>query len=162
ANLAAALASKGTIDKGDGNAEQSVLDDVNVVTQAVTPKVLRRAGEAVILWVDDRPNGNRYERQSMEALGIRFVNVVSTDEALERLKNQSFDVIISDMKRPGDDRAGYTLLDELRRKGKDIPYIIYASSNSAQHKEQAKQHGALDATNNPPELFRLVMGALKK
>lgn len=65
------------------------------------------------------------------------------------------------MKRPGDDRAGYTLLDELRRKGKDIPYIIYASSNAAQHKEQAKQHGALDATNNPPELFRLVMGALK-
>lgn len=54
------------------------------------------------------------------------------------------------------------ILDELRRKGKDIPYIIYASSNSAQHKEQAKQHGALDATNNPPELFRLVMGALKK
>ncbi|HCD8359615.1 TPA: response regulator, partial [Klebsiella quasipneumoniae] len=51
---------------------------------------------------------------------------------------------------------------ELRRKGKDIPYIIYASSNAAQHKEQAKQHGALDATNNPPELFRLVMGALKK
>ena len=162
ANLAAALASKGTIVKGDDNVEQSVLDDVNVVTQVVTPRVLQRAGETVILWVDDRPNGNRYERQSMEALGIRFVNVVSTDEALERLKNQSFDVIISDMKRPGDDRAGYTLLDELRRKGKDIPYIIYASSNSAQHKEQAKQHGALDATNNPPELFRLVMGALKK
>lgn len=78
------------------------------MTQAVTPRVLRRAGDAVILWVDDRPNGNRFERQSMEALGIRFVNVVSTDEALERLKNQSFDVIISDMKRPGDDRAGYT------------------------------------------------------
>lgn len=112
-----------------------------------------------ILWVDDMPQNNVYERQTFEALGIEIVLRTSTDQALDLIEVQSFDVIISDMGRPGDDRAGYTLLDTLR-PGNRTPFIVYSSSNKREHKEEAKEHGALGATNSPTELLALVQTAL--
>jgi CheY-like chemotaxis protein len=67
-----------------------------------------------------------HERQALEALGVRFVLAKSTDEAVEKLNRGSFDAIISDMGRPPDPRAGYTLLDKLRGAGDRTPFIIYA------------------------------------
>ena len=70
-----------------------------------------------ILWVDDRPENNVYERQALEALGIRFTISTSTEDALVKLRQRTFDVIISDMGRPPDLRAGYTLLEAVQTKG---------------------------------------------
>jgi CheY-like chemotaxis protein len=53
-----------------------------VVNDAALDKGL--AGKS-ILWVDDRPANNIYERQAMEALGIRFTISTSTEEALQML-----------------------------------------------------------------------------
>ena len=131
-----------------------------VVAEAVTPNVIRRAGRSTVLWVDDRPNNNLHERQSMEALGVNFVLSTSTEDALEKLKHRTFDAIISDMGRPPDPQAGYTLLDKLRANGDRTPFIIYAGSRTAEHREEAKRRGALGCTNRPDELFELVLSAL--
>jgi hypothetical protein len=56
-----------------------------------------------------RPDNNRYERQGLEALGVRFALSTSTDDALNQLRYQTFDLIISDKGRPPDPQAGYTL-----------------------------------------------------
>ena len=112
-----------------------------------------------ILWVDDTPQNNIYERHTFEALGIEVVTRTSTDQALDVLEVQSFNVIISNMGRLGDDRAGYTLLDKLRPDN-TTPFIVYSSSNKPEHKEEAKRHGAVGATNNPTELIALVQKAL--
>jgi CheY-like chemotaxis protein len=112
-----------------------------------------------ILWVDDTPRNNVYERQTLEALGIDVVTRTSTEQALNLLEHQSFDVIISNMGRPGDGRAGYTLLDDLRPEN-TTPFIVYSSSNKQEHKDEAKQHGAWGATNSPAELLALVQSAL--
>ena len=85
---------------------------VQVVTDLATPRAMRRAARSVVLWVDDRPNNNVHEREALEALGVQFVLAVSTDEALERIKQRPIDAIISDMGRPPDSQAGYTLLEE--------------------------------------------------
>src|SRR5664279_819204 len=55
----------------------------------------RRLEGSHVLWVDDRPDNNRYERQALEALGVRFTLSISTEDALERLRRQQFDLIIS-------------------------------------------------------------------
>lgn len=52
-----------------------------------------------ILWVDDRPENNTYERQAFEAMGIQFTLALSTDEAFERLSQVKYAAIISDMGR---------------------------------------------------------------
>ena len=132
-----------------------------VVVEGATPEVIRKTRRATLLWVDDRPDNNRYERQALEAMGISITLSTSTEDALEKVKTQNFDVIISDMGRPPDPRAGYTLLDKLRASGDRTPFIIYASSRAPQHRAEAKEHGAIDCTNRPDELFELVLRSLK-
>jgi PleD family two-component response regulator len=97
------------------SAARDAKEAADVVAESVNPRVIRRASEATVLWVDDRPSNNIFERQSLEALGVSFVLAISTDEALSKVAKQKFDVIISDMGRPPDPRAGYTLFGEASR-----------------------------------------------
>ena len=109
-----------------------------------------------ILWVDDRPENNTYERQAFEAMGLRFTLALSTAEAFERLSTNSFAAIISDMGRKEGPREGYVLLDRLRAEGNKTPLFFYASSNSPEHKRETRSHGGQGCTNNANELFEIV------
>jgi CheY-like chemotaxis protein len=130
------------------------------VAEAATPRVIRRTAGAKVLWVDDRPKNNVYERQALEALGVGFVLALSTDEALEKLARQKFDAIISDMGRPPDPQAGYTLLDHLRASGDRTPFIIYAGSRAPEHQAESRRRGAVGCTNQPSELLEMVLAAI--
>ncbi len=141
--------------------EEKAKEIANVISQSVKPNSLRRLAEASVLWVDDNPTNNLYERKSLEALGIHFTISTSTEDALEKLRSYKYDVIISDMGRPSDKQAGYTLLAEKQRLGDKTPYIIYAGSSLPEHKVEARQKGAIGSTNNPQELFQLVLGTIQ-
>ena len=161
AALAAAAASRPDADSTPGSAARSAREAAEVVADSVTPRALRKASRATVLWVDDRPQNNAYERQSLEALGVKFVLALSTEEALEKIKRERFDAIISDMGRPPDERAGYTLLDKLRAGKNGTPFVIYAGSNEPEHKAEARRRGALGCTNRASELFEYVLSALR-
>ena len=164
AEAAAALAAAAVARPEDGATPETAIKNareaVQLVADVVTPRVIRRAGRSVVLWVDDRPDNNINERQSLEALGVSFVLATSTDEALDKLKRQSFDAIISDMGRPPDSQAGYTLLEKLRTSGDRTPFIIYAGSRSPEHQAEARRRGAVGCTNRPNELFEMVLSVL--
>jgi len=134
--------------------------DARAVVRIATPQMIHRAEKATVLWVDDRPRNNIYERQALEALGITFVLATSTEEALKELSRGSFNVIISDRGRPPDPRAGYTLLDKIRSEGNQTPFIIYAGSRAPEHVVESRRHGAYGCTNRPDELFELVLLAI--
>lgn len=121
---------------------------------------LREATRKRVLWVDDHPENNVLERQSLASLGIQAKLALSTEEALAELSRSRFDAIISDMGRPPDKRAGYTLLDALRSENDMTPFIIYAGSRAPEHVAEAKQKGALGTTNRPDELFGMVIRAV--
>lgn len=141
-------------------AAQRATDVADVVAERVNARTVRQASGRRVLWVDDHPENNVLERRSMEAIGIKFDLSTSTDDALSRLATGSYDAVISDMGRPPDARAGYTLLDNMRQKGITTPFIIYAGSTATEHKEEARRHGALGTTNRADELFTLVLSAL--
>lgn len=162
ASLAAANASRTDPAATPEAAAREARAVAQVVQETVTPTVIRRAARATVLWVDDRPNNNIHERQALEALGVGFVLSASTEDALERLNHRSFDAIISDMGRPPDPVAGYTLLDKLRGSGDRTPFIIYAGSRSPEHRAEAKRRGAFDCTNRPDELFELVLSTIAR
>jgi CheY-like chemotaxis protein len=134
----------------------------SIVTSAVTPDVVQNARKATILWVDDNPDNNIFERQSLEAIGATFVNVTSTDEAMVKARAQRFDVVISDMSRGRDRTAGFKLLEQLRAAGIGVPYVIYAASTTPERRAEAKRRGALEQTNRPEELFRVVVSVIGK
>jgi CheY-like chemotaxis protein len=164
AEAAAALAAAAASRPEEGATPETVAEQAKaaaeIVADNVTPSVIRRAGRSTVLWVDDRPSNNVHERQSLEALGVNFVISTSTDDALEKRKRQSFDAIISDMGRPPDPQAGYTLLDKLRASGDRTPFIIYAGSRAPEHQAEARRRGAVGCTNRPNELFEMVLRAL--
>lgn len=156
AALGAAVATRAP----DDSAPKADADPQDIAAALPSARSQRRLQGARILWVDDRPENNRFERQALEALGIDIDISTSTEDALEKVQRRSYDLIISDMGRPGDPRAGYTLLDELRRSGKQTPYVIYAGSRSAEHVREAREHGAIGTTNMPQELITMVTNAL--
>jgi CheY-like chemotaxis protein len=164
AEAAAALAAAAVSRPDEGTTPESAVQNtreaVELVADVVTPRVIRRAGRSIVLWVDDRPDNNINERHSLEALGVSFVIATSTDEAIGKVERQSFDAIISDMSRPPDSQAGYTLLDKLRASGNRTPFIIYAGSRSPDDQAEARRRGALGCTNRPNELFEMVLSVL--
>jgi len=113
-----------------------------------------------VLWVDDYPFNNLYERRFLESLGIKFVISTSTEDALGKIEQDNYHAIISDMSRPPDGQAGYTLLKRIQELGVDIPFIIYSSSNDPKHKKEAREKGAFGNTASPYELYQVVLNAL--
>jgi CheY-like chemotaxis protein len=113
-----------------------------------------------ILWVDDRPSNNTYERSAFEAMNVEITLALSTNEALEILAKRQFAAIISDMGRPEGLRAGYALLESVRKKSLKTPFFIYAGENSPAHKQEAASRDAQGSTNDPQELFEMVVRVL--
>ncbi len=113
-----------------------------------------------ILWVDDRPQNNVYERKAMESMGLQFTLAESTDEALRILVTRRFAAVISDMGRKEGPREGYKLLEAFRAKDKATPFFIYAGSNAPQHRREAALRGAQGSTNIADELVEMVTRSL--
>lgn len=131
--------------------------DFKAITEALpTLAAQQRLQRSRVLWVDDKPGNNRFERQALEALGIWVEISTSTADALTRLQATPYDLIISDMTREPDPQAGYTLLGKLRERGNQTPFIIYAGSSSPEHTAAARARGAVDYLNDPAALARLV------
>jgi CheY-like chemotaxis protein len=119
------------------------------------------------LWVDDNPSNNASLKESFEKLlGIEFDLSSSTEDALAKAENKRYSVIISDMGRPPDRRAGYTLLRRLKESSgpaSKTPYIIYASGASVPaNRDAAIDKGAFGSTSSPQDLLKLVRTALEK
>jgi CheY-like chemotaxis protein len=144
--------------KSDAPASEAQLHKIVEVVRAAGPAGAA-SGEGRsnhILWVDDRPENNVYERQAFEGVGLRVTLALSTDEAFERLSHATYAAIISDMGRREGPREGYVLLDRLRKQGDRTPLFFYAASNAPEHRRETRDHGGQGCTNNAQELFEMV------
>ncbi len=76
-------------------AESDIARIVEVVREAAPQKSPQRDKKGNhVLWVDDRPENNVYERQAFKAVGFKFSLALSTDEALAALEQRTFDAVI--------------------------------------------------------------------
>lgn len=148
-------------------------DEVGSAVRGAASKVLAgfKASEAAsrelvdvwhnkVLWVDDRPENNVFERQALEAMGLEFTLARSTQEALHVLSTRRFAAIISDMGRKEGPTEGYVLLEAVRANDKSTPFFIYAGSRSRQHQREAALRGAQGTTNVAEELVDMVTRSL--
>jgi len=113
-----------------------------------------------VLWVDDRPDNNIYERHVFEGMGLTFSLALSTDEALGKLSEQRFAAIISDMGRREGSREGYVLLDALRQRGDQTPFFVYTGSKTPEYQKEVLEHGGQGCTNTAKELFKMVIRSI--
>lgn len=162
-----------------GNARKNtdvILQKLNVAAEFKLHKPLSRESVARVelaygatsveggraLWVDDNPDWIQPEREALESAGVATVWVRSTEFALELLSGNQFDIVISDMGRREGDRAGYQLLDAMRRGGDSTPFVVYSTSGRSDHIAEVLKHGGQGATNDPVELFELTMSELRR
>jgi CheY-like chemotaxis protein len=139
------------------NSETNVeIEDLVQTVESAVSRMQEGAENPLVLWVDDNPHNNIYERKAFESVGVRIVLSETTEDALNALARQSFGAIISDMGRREGPREGYALLDTVRSRGDQTPLFFYASSNAPEHKRETREHGGQGCTNDGQELFEMV------
>jgi CheY-like chemotaxis protein len=160
------LTAVASLTAANSKGQQPTTDDdiqriVDSVRKTIPASESDRSGwKTKILWVDDNPENNIYERQAFQAIGLRITLALSTNEALDLLNDNRYAAVISDMGRKEGPKEGYVLIDTMRKEGNKTPFFIYAGSNSPEHKQEAKAHGGQGSTNRPQELFQMVMKAI--
>jgi len=151
--------------KLDNTETKIEVDSLISLTNTISKKIRAHEEEFwkfKILWVDDHPENNLYERNAFESIGLCVTIALSTNEALMKLENSRFAVIISDMGRKEGAQEGYVLLEAIRSRGLETPFFVYAGSGDEKHKEMAISKGAQGSTNDPQELFKQVLGEIGK
>ena len=156
ANLGAAVQRSGS---GNPSEVASAVAEAGLVDPA-------RLASATVLWVDDHPENNEYERSSLLALGIKVVSVRTNAEAERELKAARFPVVITDLGRniegEQDPDAGYKTVALVREAGGDAECIVYAGRRVENETERRRlrEAGASVATDRPAELLSAVVGAI--
>jgi hypothetical protein len=94
---------------------------------------------------------------------LRFTLATDTETAKSHLSgDEDFAAVISDRGRPGDSRAGVTLLEWLRHGPKaDTPYFVYTSRRGAKRRPSAGEPVPLGVTADPDELVEMVVAAVR-
>jgi hypothetical protein len=106
-----------------------------------------------ILWADENPMNNLWERRAFTALGADVTVVMSNQEALDRACRADFDILISDLRRDDEDpRQVAKYLAELP----DPPGIIYYTLDLTD-----RPSGSFGVTNRPDELVNLTTDLLE-
>lgn len=154
--LGVAAANKGG-STGKSNEEQA-REIATVVNQAAS-KSGQQLARSLVMWVDDMPSRNFWERKALEAFGVRFTSVKTVAEALEKLGQGKYDVVIYSLGRGVDLQSGYALYDEKQKRGDTNPIVFYGAVTPEQ-KAEARRHGILWQASNPLDLFQTVTAAM--
>jgi DNA-binding response OmpR family regulator len=94
-----------------------------------------------VIYVDDEPSLLEIGRLFLQKSGTFTVTTAeSADEAIQTLKKQSFDAIISDYQMPGMD--GIAFLKYLRKAGDTTPFIIFTGKGREDVVIEALNEGA--------------------
>lgn len=122
------------------------------VERAFSPKTFDNMIGKSVLWVDDNPANNELAVRALRKFRLDVEQTISTDAALAALLRRKFDLVISDMGRGEDMRAGFDLLTRLRGSGSKVPFFIFAGSDTPEFRRAAAERGAQLSTNDMLEL----------
>lgn len=111
-----------------------------------------------LLVVDDERDTRELLKAGLEQCGAQVTTAASTAEALEKLRAETPNVIISDIGMPGDD--GYSLMRQIRQlpdeRARRVPSIALTAYARMEDRLQALRSGYLMHVPKPVELAELV------
>ena len=107
-----------------------------------------------LLFVDDEDELVSAVIERLELRGIEAVGVTSGDEALHRLRDGVFDVVVVDIKMPG--IGGLEVLRAISRRYPDVKVILMTGHGSAEDLEVGRRLGAVTCLQKPVDLDELL------
>jgi CheY-like chemotaxis protein len=143
--------------KNASSAENAVRKAADERGEVVTASPVRTTSTrlARLLWVDDNPDNNLYETVALEQLGRFITKTTSTEAAMRYLDELPISLIITDVGRGNDPRAGEELIRRIRAAGRTLPIVVYTLGAAAQ-RDQLRGLGADAVVDMPDELIREV------
>jgi len=105
-----------------------------------------------VLVVDDHHDTCIGMKRMLERRGYEITIAHSAEQAVEKVRTENFDLLISDIGLP--DRSGYELMREVRLK-KDLPGIALSGFGSEQDVNQAREAGFAEHLTKPINFERL-------
>jgi DNA-binding NtrC family response regulator len=107
-----------------------------------------------LLFVDDEEELVSAVVERLELRGIDAVGVTSGDEALHRLREERFDVVVVDVRMPG--IGGIDVLRTVNRRHPDVKVILMTGHGSAEDSEIGRRLGAIAYLQKPVDLEDLL------
>jgi two-component system, NtrC family, response regulator PilR len=116
---------------------------------------------AQVLVVDDEPDIRELLELTLLKMGLAVESVGSIAEAKERLKSESYDLCLTDMRLA--DGEGLDLVRHIAALGTDLPVAVITAFGSTENAVAALKAGAFDYVSKPvglEQLRALVRSAL--
>ena len=111
--------------------------------------------KAHLLLVDDDPNTLASLSRAFRLAGHEATVCDNASRAVELLKTESFDVILSDVVMPG--KSGLELLEELKKNGVRTPIVLISGQANIEMAVRATKLGALDFLEKPLSTDKLLL-----
>jgi len=116
-----------------------------------------------ILWVDDEIDLLKAHIIFLEERGLKVVTAANGDDAIDRVKNEQFDLVLLDEMMPG--RDGLSTLVALKEIRPNLPVVMVTKSEEERLMEQAigqKIDDYLTKPVNPSQVLSAVKRILDK
>ena len=111
--------------------------------------------KAHLLLVDDDPNTLASLSRAFRLAGHEATVCDNANRAVELLRVENFDLILSDVVMPG--KSGMELLDELRKAGVKTPVVLISGQANIEMAVKATRLGALDFLEKPLSTDKLLV-----
>ena len=116
-----------------------------------------------ILIVEDEAKTAGYLKKGLSESGFVVDAVSQGDEGFQLAQTKQYDLLILDVMLPGQD--GYSILAELRKKGKNVPVLFLTARDSVDDRVKGLKLGADDYLVKPfafAELLARVQSILRR
>jgi len=107
-----------------------------------------------IILVDDDKHSLETLSKLLTEDGYNVTTSLNGKEALERIHDKKYDVIVTDLKMPG--MGGIELLKNIRKFDPDIPVIIITAFGEVGSYVEATVKGVYDYINKPINYYELL------
>jgi len=111
--------------------------------------------KAHLLLVDDDPNTLASLSRAFRLAGHEATVCDNAGRALELLRTESFDLILSDVVMPG--KSGLELLEDLKKAGVKTPIVLISGQANIEMAVHATKLGALDFLEKPLSTDKLLV-----
>ncbi len=119
--------------------------------------------EKKLLVIDDEPAIREGVRRILESDSYKVETFASGQAALERIKQEAFDLVITDLKMPG--LSGTDVLKSIKEIHPDLPVIFITGYSSVDNAVEVMKLGAVDYIAKPftpEEMLRVIKTALEQ
>ena len=126
-------------------------------------KVAKMTGKNRILIVDDDETVRRSYLRSLESISCQVAAASDGEEALQSMEQKPFDVVLLDMRMPGQD--GLAVLRTIKQKWPESEVVIITGYPTVDSAKEAVRLGAFDYVAKPvgpQDVINVTDGAITR